>query len=348
MVTRIGLDLGYANITLSDAACNVYREPSVALVQKESRSDVSRIVAIGNEALSPDPSIPYSNNAMLVRPFKNGILFDSQLTGEIIKNAISVVSVKDKLRCVVGVPSDFLPKQEKELCQMLTAAGVDMSVLVARPVAAIIGAGYSPTMSVISVNIGAQATEIAVLHNGKVLSLSRELIGGEDFDRAVKQFVLDQGDVNISLSVARAIKEKLGAVWKGKPNECIDIEGTLALTGNKLKMNVTTEDIVGVFEEPLNRLISSVVNAVKKIPADAVEAIFANGIVLTGGGSDLYGMPTLIEKVLGVPVSHPSESIDCVAKGLARINAFIPEKQKVANKNLTLDIAAIYEAGKKV
>ena len=88
MVTRIGLDLGYANITLSDAACNVYREPSVALVQKESRSDVSRIVAIGNEALSPDPSIPYSNNAMLVRPFKNGILFDSQLTGEIINNAI--------------------------------------------------------------------------------------------------------------------------------------------------------------------------------------------------------------------------------------------------------------------
>lgn len=347
MVTKIGLDLGYANITLSDAACNVYREPSVALVQKEMRSDVSRIIAIGTEALSPGPDAPTSNNAILVRPFKNGILFDNQLTGEIIKNAVSVINVKDKLRCVIGVPSDFLPKQEKELCQMLSAAGVDISVLVARPIAAIIGAGYSPTMSVISVNIGAQATEIAALHDGKVISTSRELIGGEDFDRAVKQFVLDQGDVNISLSVARAIKEKLGAVWKGKPNECIDIEGTLALTGNKLKMNVTTEDIVGVFEEPLNKLLSAVVNAVKKIPSDAVEKIFANGIVLTGGGSDLYGMATLVEKVLGIPVSHPADAIDCVAKGLARINAFVPERQKVANKNLTSDLADIYEAGKK-
>lgn len=346
-MTKIGLDLGYANITLSDSACNIYREPSVALVQRESRSDVSRIVAVGNEALSIDQDSPELKNAILVRPFKNGVLFDHQLTSEIISKAIAAVKAKDKIRCVVGVPSDFLPKQERELYQMLRNAGVDVCVSVARPVAAIIGAGYSPLMSVISVNIGAQSTEIAVINGGKVISLSRDVIGGEDFDRAVKQFVLDQGDVNVSLSVARAIKEKLGAVWKGKPNDSIDIEGTLALTGNRLRMNVTTEDIVGVFEEPLNKLITAVVGAVKKIPAEAVEDVFANGIVLTGGGSMLYGMAMLMEKVLGIPVSQPSDPTDCVAKGLARINALIPAKQKIANKNVTMDLAEIYEESKK-
>ena len=344
MVTRIGLDLGYANITLSDVTAEIYREPSVALIQKEARSNTGRIIAVGNAAMLIDAD--KGSDGMLVRPFKNGILFDDRITGEIIENAIKAVKPCDKIRCVIGVPSDFLPKQEKELFAMLSEAGVDTSVSVVRSVAALVGAGYSPSMSVISVNVGAQSTEIAVLHKGKILQTSRAVIGGEDFDRAVKKYVLQQGDVNISLSVARAIKEKLGAVWKGRPNGSIDIEGTLALTGNKLRMNVTTEDIVGVFEKPLQSLILEIVNVIKGIPKEAVEDIFKNGIVLSGGGAELFGIETLLEKVLGISVTKPDGAIDCVAKGLSRINSIIPPKMRVANKNITGDIASIYENGK--
>ena len=345
MVTKIGLDLGYANITLSDVTCEIYREPSVALIHKEARADEGRIIAVGNDALAP--SSDYSvGDAMVVRPFKNGILFDHQITKEIIQHSIRALGTSEHLRCVIGVPSDFLPKQERELFSMLSSAGVETSFSVARPVAALIGAGYSPSMSVISVNIGAQSTELAVINRGEILAMKREQIGGEDFDRAVKQFILDQGDVNISLSVARAIKERLGAVYKGKPNDSIDIEGTLALTGNRLKMNVTTEDIVGVFEEPLQRLLLAIVNIVKAIPNDAVENIFSNGIVLTGGGAELFGMDRLMEKVLGISVTKPKDAIDSVAKGLSRVNAFIQPRMKVANKNITSQIAAIYESGK--
>ena len=343
MVTKIGLDLGYANITLSDVTAEIYREPSIALIQKEARSNTGRIIAVGNEAMLTDAK---SSSGMLVRPFKNGILFDDSITAEIIKKAIAAVKSSDKIRCVVGVPSDFLPKQEKELFSMLSSAGVDTSVSVSRSVAALVGAGYSPSMSVISVNVGAQSTEIAVLHKGKILDASRAMIGGEDFDKAVKQYVLDQGDVNISLSVARAIKEKLGAVWKGRPNSSIDIEGTLALTGNKLRMNITTEDIVGVFEQPLEKLILAIVGVIKGIPKDAVEDVFKNGIVLSGGGAELFGIETLMEKVLGISVTKPDGAIDCVAKGLSRINSIIPPRMRVANKNITSDLASIYENGK--
>ena len=346
MLTKIGLDLGYANITLSDVTCEIYREPSIALVQKEARSDTSRIIAVGNEAMSYSVDTASSASGMLVRPFKNGILFDHQITGEIINKAIKAIKSSDRVRCVIGVPSDFLPKQERELFGMLSAAGVDTAVSVVRSVAALIGAGYSPSMSVISVNIGALSTEMAVMHSGRILSMSRAAIGGEDFDRAVKQYVLDQGDVNISLSVARAIKEKLGAVWKGRANDSIDIEGTLALTGNKLRMNVSTEDIVGVFEEPLQKLILEIVNVVKSIPAEAVEDIFANGIVLSGGGAELYGIESLLEKVLGISVTKPQDAIDCVAKGLSRINSFITPRSKVQNKNITSQLAKMYEDAK--
>ena len=346
-MTKIGLDLGYANITLSDAIADIYREPSIALIHKEPRSDTRRIICVGNEAMLSNVAEGDAGGGVLVRPFKNGLLFDHQITQEVIHNALKPLKGSDKIRCVVGVPSDFTAKQEKDLLSMISEAGVDTPVAVARSVAALIGAGYSPCMSVISVNIGAMSTEVAVLHRGSVLIKNRATVGGEDFDRAVKQHILTQGEVSISLMVARAIKEKLGAVWKGRENDSLDIEGTLSLTGNKLRVNITTEDMVGVFEEPLQRLIMAVADAVKQIPPDAVEPIFENGIVLTGGGAELYGIEILMSKVLGISVTKPRGAIACVAKGLSRINAFIPPRAKVAGKNVTDELARYYQSGKK-
>ena len=347
MLTKIGLDLGYANITLSDVMAEIYREPSVALIYKNARPDARRIISVGSDAVNSDGEAIGGADGILVRPFKNGILFDQQLTQEIINSAIKVVKPADKIRCIIGVPSDFLPKQEKELFTMLSEAGVDSSLSVVRSVAAVIGAGYSPSISVVSVNIGAQSTEIAVMHRGEIVHLDKGDVGGENFDKAVKYYIFKQGYVNISLQVARAIKEKLGAVWKGKPNESIDIEGTLSLTGNRLKMSVSTEDIVGVFEAPLRDIIELIVNAVKKLPADMCAAIAENGIVLTGGGAELYGMDVLLSKVLGLPVTKPKDPMDCVAKGLARINGFLPTKIKINKKNITNQISEYYEGSKK-
>ncbi len=347
MVTKIGLDLGYANITISDIRSGIFREPSIALVHKAPQNGMPRIISVGSDALTRDSVGTNGEEGILVRPFKNGLLFDHALTNEIIQCALRSLKRSDKIRCVVGVPSDILPKQEKELFDMLAASGVETILSVSRPIAALVGAGYAPTISAISVNIGALSTEIAVLSKGQIVFSKRYQIGGEEFDKAVKQFIFEQGDVNISLAVARAIKERLGAVWEGRPNDSIDIEGTLSLTGNRLKMSVSTEDIVGVFEPPLRTLINAIIDALKKIPPDALEDVFSTGIILSGGGAELYGLDRLISKVLGVKVVLSESPIDCVAKGLAIINGFLPLKMKDNRKNITEKIASLYKGTKK-
>lgn len=341
MATKIGLDLGYANITLSDTEAGIFREPSVALIDKATR----RIVSVGEAAIS-DEANASGGERLLVRPFKNGLLFDHTITQSIINNAIEAVLPAERLRCVLGVPSDLLPKQEKVLFGMMNAAGVTDCYTVNRAVAALIGAEQSPLGSMISVNVGAYATEIAVISNGAIAQTAKENVGGEDFDKAVKQYIFEQGDVNVSLSVARAIKERLGSVWSGKPSESIDIEGTLAVTGSRVKMSVTTEDIVGVFEKPLHRMFMAIAEVVKKIPLDNIEKTFETGIVLTGGGSMIYGMDKLMSRVLGIKVIQPRDSINSVARGLAVINGKIPLKGKSSNKNITNTVSG-YFAGKK-
>lgn len=336
MVTKIGLDLGYANITISDTTAGVYREQSVALIDRDTR----RIISVGNSAI--DKGDELSDSAVLVRPFKNGLLFDKQITESIVSHVVGSMPKEDRIRCVIGIPSDLVSKQEKEILSILEEAGIADCFAVNRSVAALIGAGESPLSSLISVNIGASSTEIAVLHNGEITYTHREPVGGEDFDKAVKQYIEEQGGVNVSLSVARAIKEQLGSVWHGKEEESVEIEGVLSLTGNTVKMTISTEDIVGVFEKPLHKLLMAVAVAIRGIPMANVEDTLKKGIVLTGGGAMIHGFDLMMGKVLGVPVTMPESPIDSVAKGLAIINSKIPVKAK-GGKNLTPNIADYYK-----
>ncbi len=340
MITKIGLDLGYANITLCNVAAEVYREPSVVLLDKNTR----RVISVGNSAVMADEGV--GGDGMLLRPFKNGLLYSSDITREIIKHAVSALGAQDKIRCLIALPSDFIPKQEAEIFKMLEEAGVAECYSVNPSVAALVGAGYSPAISAISVNIGASATEISVLYNGELLYSAREAIGGEDFDRAVKQYIYEQGDMTVSLLIARTIKERLGAVWQGRESETIDIEGTLSLTGNKVRMSMCTEDVVGVFEGPLKKLLEAIVGAVKKIPLELVETVFENGIILSGGGAELFGLDTMINKVLGVSVTKAPSPMDSVARGLSRINTFLPTRTR-KNRNVTSQLAKFYESKKQ-
>ena len=342
MTTKIGLDLGYANITLSNVAAEVYREPSVVLVDKNTR----HIISVGNRA-AINGEMASVAEGMLVRPFKNGLLYSADLTREIIRHAIGAVGEADKIRCLIALPSDFLPKQENEVFKMLSDAGVSEYYSVNPALAALVGAGYAPTISAVSINIGAAFTEVCVVSRGEVLYTARNQIGGEDFDKAVKEYIYNQGDMTVSLLIARTIKERLGAVWQGRESESIDIEGTLSLTGNRVKMSISTEDVVGVFENPLQKLLTTVANAVKKIPIENVEEIFENGIILSGGGSEIYGLDTMMSKVFGIAVTKANNPIDSVAKGLSRINTFMPQRLRANGKNITSQLAKFYTSKKE-
>ena len=340
MVTKIGLDLGYANITISDASLEVYREPSVAIIDKNTR----RVVSVGRDALKAENA----NDGMLVRPFKNGLLYSAEFTEQIIKASLKAVNTSDDIRLVVGVPDEFTPKQENALYSIIAGQGIKDCHFVNRAVAALIGAGYAPTISAVSVNVGASKTEIAIIHQGQVFYSATADIGGEDFDEAVQKYIYEQGELSISLIDARAIKEGIGAVWDGRQANPVTISGTLALTGNKIRMSVSSEDILGVFEKPLYALLNAVADAVKMIPTEYVQEIFANGVVLSGGGAELYGLDKMISKVFSLEVTMANNPQDCVARGLSIVNnKFLPIKMRSNGKNITSQLSKFYKTNNK-
>ena len=109
-------------------------------------------------------------------------------------------------------------------------------------------------------------------------------------------------------------------------------------------MSISTEDVVGVFEKPLQRLLLAIANVIKKIPSECVLEIFENGIILSGGGAEIFGLDKMMMKVFDIPVSTALAPIDCVAKGLARINSIMPIKMRTNNANITAKLCKYYQA----
>ena len=112
-------------------------------------------------------------------------------------------------------------------------------------------------------------------------------------------------------------------------------------------MTLVSEDILGVFEKPLHAVLFSIADVVKKIPYEHVTEIFKNGIVLSGGGAMLYGIDKMIAKVLDIPTTLAKAPMDCVARGLSRINTFLPVKMYSNEKNITSQLSKYYQNKKK-
>jgi rod shape-determining protein MreB len=80
-------------------------------------------------------------------------------------------------------------------------------------------------------------------------------------------------------------------------------------------VDVASEEIVEAVEEPLRLLVEGFHSVIERIPAELANDVFDDGIVLTGGGANLRGLSTVLQREMQIPVyvaEHPQE---CIALG---------------------------------
>ena len=71
--------------------------------------------------------------------------------------------------------------------------------------------------------------------------------------------------------------------------------------------------------EPISAILDTICSVVEKTPPELVGDILNNGIVMTGGGSQLRGLDKLIADVTGIKTRVARDPILCVAKGTGEI-----------------------------
>jgi len=313
----IGLDLGTASVLVYVKGKGiVLREPSVVAIDKNT----GKALAFGTEAQNMIGRTPA--NIIAVRPLRDGVISDYGVTMRMIKEYIDKVSGFRfrKPRLVVCVPCDITEVEERAVFDAGMQAGARNVYLIEEPLAAAIGAGldiYRPSGNMV-VDIGGGTTDIAVISlNGIVESTSLKIAGSE-FDEALIKYVKAKHKILIGDRTAEELKIRIGGVYPMKEEREEEAKGRCLITGLPKTFTITSSEVLEAFEEVSSAIVEEVHSVLERTPPELVGDISQNGIVLTGGGSLLYGFDKLICARTGIYARLAEDPVTCVAVGTGK------------------------------
>jgi rod shape-determining protein MreB len=314
----LAIDLGTANTLIylkgHGIVCN---EPSVVAVQNDAYGR-RKVVAVGAEAKSMLGRTPESISA--IRPVKEGVISDFEITEEMLRQLIRKVQTRRSLvrpRIIICVPHGITEVERRAVKESAESAGAREVYLIEEPMAAAIGAGLPVTEACGSLvlDIGGGTTEIAVI-SLKGIVYSRSLrVGGDKMDEAIVNFVKRRYNVLIGDRTAERIKIAIGSVMPSGDNLSIEVRGRDVVQGVPKTAIVSEEEIRDAVMEPINQIIDMVRMALEKTPPELSSDIVDRGITMTGGGSLIRGLDRLIAQEIGIPVALVDDPLAAVVLG---------------------------------
>ncbi|MBO5670900.1 MAG: rod shape-determining protein MreB [Clostridia bacterium] len=317
MNNDIGIDLGTASVLVYVKGKGiVVSEPSVVAID----TNTDRILKVGREAQQMLGRTP--GNIMAIRPLRDGVISQYDVTLKMLQHFIrrACGSVLFKPRVIICVPSGITEVEERAVVDAATQAGARRTYLIEEPVAAAIGAGIDISMpnGNMVVDIGGGTTDIAVISLGGVVVSESIKVAGDKFDEAIIRYVRRKHNVLIGERTAEQIKMKVGGAWMREEPRMIEVKGRCLVQGLPRVVRISSMEMPDALEEPITAIVESVCSVIERTPPELVGDILYNGIVMTGGGSLLYGLDRLIANVTGLKTRVADKPVACVAIGTGK------------------------------
>ncbi|QTQ13933.1 rod shape-determining protein [Treponema parvum] len=314
--TDIGIDLGTCNTLIYVKGRGiVIDEPSVIAVEKGTK----RVVAVGAEAKRMLWKTP--SNITAIRPLADGVIADIDSTEKMIKYFINKIMPRHKfiksMRMKIGIPSCITEVERRAVIEAAFKAGAKEVGVIEESLAAAIGAKipiYEPAGHMVC-DIGGGTTEVSVISLGGMVITSSIRVGGDKFDEAIVKHIRNVHNLIIGQHTSERLKIEIGNASPDTNNEKMEIKGTDAVTGLPRPLEIDSVEVREALKEPVDRIIEEIKNSLGHTPPELAADIVERGIVMTGGGSMLKGLPKLISRVTGVPVILVEKPLDCVAMG---------------------------------
>ncbi len=311
----IGIDLGTCNTLVYIRGKGIVAsEPSVVAVERGTK----KVVAVGEEAKRMLWKTP--GDIIAIRPLRDGVIADLETTEKMIRYFISKVLQRRwfvKPRMVIGVPSCITDVEKRAVIESAEKAGAREVRVIDESLAAAIGANipiFEPAGHMIC-DIGGGTSEISVISLGGMVVTNAIRLGGDEFDEAIIKHVRQVHNLIVGESSAEDLKKRIGNATADKKIEKMEIKGTDAITGLPRRLEIDSVEVRDALQEPITAIVEEIKRTLGQTPPELAADIVERGIVLTGGGSLLKGLDTLIANETGVPVFLAEDPMNCVALG---------------------------------
>ncbi len=333
----IGIDLGTSNVLIYvEGKGVVVREPSVVAVDRGT----GRVLQVGAAARNMLGRTP--GNVVALKPLRDGVISDYEMTRrlltQLMKKAMRAPLVKP--RAVVCVPSGITEVEERAVIQATMEAGARRVYLIEEPLAAALGAGMNldGAEGHMVVDIGGGTTDIAVLSMNSIATSASIKVGGDAFDDAIVRYVRRRHNVAIGMNTAEEIKMTIGCVTERPDNPAMQVKGRDLKTGLPQEFLMQSSEVNDALRRAARQIADEVTAVLEQTQPELVVDVAKNGIVLTGGGSRVWGFEQLITERTGIACSLADDAESCVAFGCGKSLRWINQMQEgtinIARKKL--------------
>ena len=314
-VRKIGIDLGTANtLVYIPGKGIVLNEPSVVAVNQQD----NRIMAVGLEAKQMIGRTP--DNIIAYRPMKDGVIADYRVTEAMIRYYMSKALGKWnflKPEVMVSVPAGVSSTERRAVIEATIKAGAKSAYVVKEPILAAIGAGipiYEARGHMV-VDIGGGTTDVAVISLGGIVSSTSVKCAGNKIDHAIADHIKKTFNLAIGDRTAEEVKIRIGSAIPIDDELLLTIKGRDYITGLPRTAQVTTNEVVKAIDRELREIIRAIKEVLQETPPELASDIIDQGIIMTGGSSQLRNFPELVERRTGVKAVLAEDALYCVVKG---------------------------------
>lgn len=326
----IGIDLGTANtlVFVKDQGI-VLREPSVVAV----RSGTSQVLAVGDEAKRMLGRTP--GNIVAVRPLKDGVIADFEMTESMLRHFITKVNNKKwvRPRVVIAVPSGITEVEKRAVKESAAHAGAREVYLIEEPMAAAIGVGLpvQDAAGNMIIDIGGGTTEVALISLSGIVFSRSVRVAGDELDEAIAGYMKRAYNLMIGERTAEEIKIRIGSAYPMDKETSMEVKGRDLVAGLPKTLAITSQEVREALLEPIATIVESVRVTLERCPPELSADLVDRGLVLAGGGALLRGLDKLLQEETGLPVHIAEDPLSAVAEGTGRALSEIKFLRQVAS-----------------
>lgn len=325
----LAIDLGTANTLVHVKGQGiVIREPSVVALN----SVTNEVQAVGEKAKQMLGRAPA--NIIAIRPIKDGVIAHFEVTEKMLRHFMEKAKNNKKTlfkpRVVVAVPSGITQVEKRAVRDSTESAGASEVFLLEEPMAAAIGVGLpveEPTGNMI-IDIGGGTTEVAIISMSGVVFSKSIRIAGDEMDEAIINYIKRKYNLLIGERTAEQVKIQIGSAYPLEERLTMEVKGRDLVAGIPKTLIISDEEIREALTETFGSIVEAVKIALERTPPELAADIVDKGVVVSGGGSLIKGLDTLLKEATGLPITLADDPLSAVANGAG----YILENEKLLKK----------------
>jgi rod shape-determining protein MreB len=294
----MAIDMGSASTLIAVRGRGVVvDEPSVVAVNKVT----GEVIAVGIEAHKMQGR--EARDVTVIAPLVDGVVADFERTktmlDHFVREARSGLSHFSR-RAIMSVISEVTQVEQRALLAAAEEARITRVYMIEEGQAAAIGAGVPvhDEHAAAVVDIGGGTTNVAAIISGSIIASRAERIGSADIDLAIMDRLRRHRGLTIGVQTAERLKLALSsAIEPEEPNK---------------KVYAITLPIV-------RRIAEEVRSMLTELAPEVAGDIYERGLILTGGGALLEGLPQYLQRELDLVVRVADDPRFAIVRGLAQL-----------------------------